>query len=94
MQSKNKPSMKVAERKHVATIAGMDCAVCDKSGPSEVHEIKQGAWFLSVPLCSSCHRDGFNGHHGQKRAWIGRKMDELDALAVTIERLTKGSDRL
>jgi hypothetical protein len=27
------------------------------------------------------------GWHGQKRAWAVRKMDELDALAVTIERL-------
>jgi hypothetical protein len=28
------------------------------------------------------------GLHGQKRAWAIRKMDELDALAVTVERLT------
>jgi hypothetical protein len=28
------------------------------------------------------------GLHGQRRAWAIRKMDELDALAVTIERLS------
>jgi hypothetical protein len=27
------------------------------------------------------------GWHGQKRAWAIKKMDELDALNVTIERL-------
>jgi hypothetical protein len=27
------------------------------------------------------------GWHGQKRAWAIRKMDELDALNITIERL-------
>jgi hypothetical protein len=27
------------------------------------------------------------GWHGQRRAWAIRKMDELDALNVTIERL-------
>jgi len=29
------------------------------------------------------------GWHGQKRAWAIRKMDELDALAITLERLFK-----
>lgn len=28
-----------------------------------------------------------NGKHGQKRAWAIRKMDEIDALNVTIQRL-------
>ena len=27
------------------------------------------------------------GWHGQKRAWAIRKMDELDALNITIKRL-------
>jgi hypothetical protein len=40
-----------------------------------------------VPLCVDCHRDGFLGIHGQKRNWAIRKMDELDALNVTVERL-------
>jgi hypothetical protein len=29
------------------------------------------------------------GWHGQKRAWAIAKMDELDALNVTIQRLLK-----
>jgi hypothetical protein len=30
------------------------------------------------------------GWHGQKRMWAIKKMDELDALNVTIERLLNG----
>jgi hypothetical protein len=29
------------------------------------------------------------GWHGQKRMWAIKKMDELDALAITIERLVE-----
>jgi hypothetical protein len=87
MQSKNKKTMTAAERKHVALIKELPCSVCDCSGPCEAHEIKQGQWFTSVALCADCHRDSVMGLHGQKRAWAIRKMDEVDALAVTIERL-------
>ena len=87
MQSKNKPSMTVREREHVAKVRELPCSVCDAPGPSEVHEIKQGNWWLSVALCPSCHRDGTLGWHGQRRMWALKKMDDLDALAVTIERL-------
>lgn len=87
MQSKNKRPMTAAERRHVGLVKELRCSVCDASGGSECHEIKQGQWFTSVALCAECHRDGIMGLHGQKRAWIIRKMDELDALAVTIERL-------
>jgi len=31
------------------------------------------------------------GWHGQKRAWAIRKMEELDALNVTIERLNSSA---
>jgi hypothetical protein len=34
------------------------------------------------------------GWHGQKRAWIIKKMDELDALAITIKRLMKSNPSL
>lgn len=89
MQSKNKPSMTAAERRHVTMIKEMDCVVCGASGPSECHEIEQGQWFTSMPLCPSCHRNNFSGIHGQKRAWIVRKMDELSALNETIRKLTE-----
>jgi len=87
MQSKNKPSMTTSEKLPVGRIKEMSCVVCDASGPSECHEINQGQWFTSMPLCADCHRGSMNGIHGQKRMWKIKKMEELDALNITIERL-------
>lgn len=87
MQSKNKRAPTVAEREHIERVKELPCSVCDTSGPSDDHEIKQGQWFTSVALCPSCHRSPVLGLHGQRRMWAIKKMDELDALAVTIRRL-------
>jgi hypothetical protein len=87
MQSKNKPAPTKAERAHIERVKELNCSVCDAPGPSECHEIKQGQWFTSVSLCADCHRNPLLGLHGQKRAWLIRKVDELDALAVTVQRL-------
>ena len=87
MQSINKPAPTRREREHIARIKAMACAVCDTPGPSECHEIKQAQWFTSVPLCFACHRGPILGIHGQQRAWKVRKIDELGALAITVERL-------
>lgn len=94
MQSKNKKPMTAGERKHVDRVKGLACSVCDASGPSECHEIKQGQWFTSVALCPDCHRDPVMGLHGQKRAWSIRKMDEIDALNVTVSNLVGGAGRI
>lgn len=87
MQSKNKKAPTVAERDHIERVKELPCSVCDVHGPSDAHEIKQGQWFTAVALCKSCHQGSLLGLHGQRRAWTLRKMDELDALAVTIQRL-------
>jgi hypothetical protein len=87
MQSKNKKAPTAAEKRHIECVKTLRCSVCDEPGPSDCHEIKQGQWFTSVALCQSCHTGSLMGLHGQKRAWAIRKMDELDALAVTVERL-------
>lgn len=87
MQSKNKKAPTKAEREHIERVKSVPCAVCDAPPPTECHEIKQGQWFTSVSLCTDCHRGPVLGLHGQKRAWMVRKMDELDALAITVERL-------
>lgn len=91
MQSKNKATQTAAEREYVRLVKLLPCSVCDSGGgeaaPSEAHEIKQGQWFTSVALCESCHRGPLLGLHGQKRMWDLKKMDELDALAITIQRL-------
>lgn len=89
MQSKNKPRPTAAEERHIRRVKLQPCAVCGAGGgessPSECHEIKQGAWFLSVALCADCHRGSHNGVG--RGIWRVKKMDELDALAVTYRRL-------
>lgn len=87
MQSKNKKPPTVAERRHIERVKSLPCSVCDKLGPSDCHEIKQGQWFTSVALCQTCHTGPLMGLHGQRSAWAIRKMSELDALNVTIQRL-------
>lgn len=87
MMSKNKRAPTKAEKAHIERVKNLNCSVCDTTGPSDCHEIKQGQWFTSVALCKDCHQGPILGIHGQKRAWSVRKMDELDALAVTIARL-------
>ena len=87
MYSKNKPAMTAAERRHVEKIKSMPCAVCGSPGPSEVHEINQGQWFTSIPLCPGCHRGPHNGIHGAKAIWRVKKLDELGALNLTIAKL-------
>jgi hypothetical protein len=84
MQSKNKKAPTSSERIHIARIKGMDCVVCGASGPSECHEINQGQWFTSMPLCPDCHRGNLNGIHGQKRMWAVQKLDELSDLNKTL----------
>ena len=91
MQSKNKPSPTVSERRHIEKIAAMDCCVCSCAGPSEVHEIEQGQWFTSLPLCPTCHRHPVYGWHGQKANWRSVKLNEIGALAVTIRRLMEST---
>jgi hypothetical protein len=91
VQSKNKPAQTLAERVHVARVKQLPCAVCDKSStehnPSEAHEVVQGLWWLSIPLCSDCHRGAFNGLHGQRHMWRVSKKTELSALNDTIRAL-------
>lgn len=86
MQSKNKRTTQ-AEREHLARVKELPCSVCDAPPPSDAHHIKQSSAYTCVALCKSCHQGSLMGWHGQKRAWALHKMDELDALDVTIQRL-------
>lgn len=87
MQSKNKAKPTVAEAEHIERIKEMDCVVCDAAGPTECHEIEQGQWFTSLPLCPDCHRGPHNGIHGRKAIWNVKKLDELSALNLVIKQL-------
>jgi hypothetical protein len=93
MQSKNKHKPTTHEREHIALIKQMDCGVCGAAGPSDAHELNQGQWFTSIPLCKDCHQGSFNGIHGQKRIWSVLKKDELSVLNDTIETLMHGGAR-
>ena len=89
MQSKNKSAPSAAERRHIEMVKGLPCSVLDEEGtpndPIEVHEIKQGQWYTSVALKRSTH-DALHGK-GDKWMWRLKKMDEVDALAVTLRRV-------
>lgn len=71
------------EREHVGRVKELDCSVCDASGPSQAHHVKQHQQYTVVALCPDCH----NSWHGLKHIWRVKKMDEIDALAVTVKRL-------
>ncbi len=77
--------MNALERHWVARVKEAPCSVCGQAGPSDAHHIKQGNHFTVVALCKSCHQGSKMGWHGEKRAWAIAKMDELDALNVTIK---------
>lgn len=87
MQSKNKKPPTASEKKHIQRVKEMPCIICGASSPSDCHEIKQGQWFTSIPLCRDCHMGSHNGIHGRKAIWNVKRLDELDALALTIEKL-------
>ncbi len=86
MQSKNKPALTAAERRHVEKLKELPCVICGAEGV-EIHEPEQGLWFAAMPLCPTCHRDARYGWHGQRLAWKARKMGELDAINATIQML-------
>ncbi len=75
------------QRLHLARVKELPCSVCNEPGPGHAHHIRQGDQYTAVALCPDCHMGSFMGWHGQKRAWAIHKMDELDALNVTIQRL-------
>jgi hypothetical protein len=74
------------EREWIQIVKSLPCSVCDAPGPSDAHHIKQHRQFTVVALCKDCHQGPVMGWHGQKRMWAIKKMEELDALNVTIQR--------
>lgn len=76
-----------AERRHLAAVKALPCSVCDAPGPSDAHHVRQHRQYTCVALCKDCHQGSMMGWHGEKAMWRIRKMDELDALNVTLRRL-------
>lgn len=91
MQSKNKPKQTIAEREWVGRIKSMPCICCvmlcrQALDESDAHEIRQGSWFLSIPLCKDCHQ-GKSGVHGDRTYLRILKCDEFDLLNETLRRM-------
>lgn len=86
-------AMNALERQWVQRVKEQPCSVCGAAGPSDAHHIKQGNHFTVVALCKSCHQGSMMGWHGQKRAWAIAKMDENDALNVTIKNMFMDIDK-
>ena len=75
------------EREHLGRVKELPCSICDQEGPSDAHHVKQHRQYTCIALCKDCHQGSFNGFHGQRRMWAVKKMDEMDALNITIQRL-------
>jgi len=80
------------QRLHIGRVKELPCSVCDRPGPSDAHHIEQSLQFCVVALCKDCHQGSMMGWHGQRRIWNIKKMKELDALNITIERLLDVQD--
>jgi hypothetical protein len=80
-------TLNASERKWVGLVKEQPCSVCGNNPPSDAHHIKQGNHYTTVALCKSCHQGSLLGLHGQKRAWAIAKMDEIDALNITIKNI-------
>ena len=78
-----------AERAWVQLVKEQPCSVCAQEGPSDAHHIRQGRHYTVVALCKSCHQGLKMGWHGEKVAWKLAKMEEIDALNVTIDNVYK-----
>lgn len=75
------------QKAYIAMVKELPCSVCDTPGPSDAHHIEQNLQYCVVALCKDCHQNPKLGWHGEKRIWLIKKMVELDALNVTIERV-------
>lgn len=89
--------MTKAEARYLSRVADLGCMLCSALGrpgaQAEIHHVREGQGmaqraqnWLVVPLCPNCHR-GARGFHGDRRLLKQAKVDELDLLAMTIERL-------
>ena len=80
-------SYSAKERAHIEAVKSLPCSICDAPAPSEAHHVDQSCPWTAIALCQSCHRDGHNGWHGRRAMWRIKKMVEIDALGVTVQRL-------
>lgn len=86
-----------SESRHLTRVAELGCILCDVLGhpgtPAQVHHVRamqgmaqRAQHWLTVPLCQA-HHTGPTGVHGDRSALKNAKVDELDLLALTLEKL-------
>jgi len=80
-------NLSAKEKAYVGLVKQLNCSVCDQEGPSDAHHVKQHRQYTVIALCKSCHQGSKMGWHGERRAWAIAKMEEIDALNVTIQRV-------
>ena len=88
-----------SEKAHLARVAEMGCALCEHIGlpgiPAQVHHLRaennvgmgqRASTFLTIPLCET-HHTGPRGIHGDRSSFKNARVDELDLLAMVIQKL-------
>lgn len=86
-----------AERDYMGRVQALGCLLCQLQGrgktEAEIHHIRamqggasRASHYLVAPLCPACHR-GSKGRHGDQTLLKVSKVNDLDLLAMTIERL-------
>ncbi len=92
--------MSAAGSRHMERVAGLPCCVCEHMGRPhvygvQVHHIREGQGaaqraddMLTIPVCYE-HHLGASGIHGlgRKGFYARYKVDELQLLARTLEKL-------
>lgn len=96
-----KKAKTAAERRHHERVAQIPCVLCELLGQgrkaSQVHHIREGqgagqraSHWLTVAVCPDCHQ-GPMGIHGDRTLLRMANVEELDLLALTIERLQEAA---
>jgi hypothetical protein len=92
--------MTAASKRHLGRVAALGCIMrplgweAECLGRVHVHHLREGQGaaqrasdWLTVPLCEN-HHVGLLGIHSKKSFYQRTRLDELDLLAATIERLS------
>ena len=86
-----------AEMRHYERVAALPCVLCGALGREtvgvHVHHLRSGTgagrrapWPLTAALCPECHT-GSHGVHGDRQLLRQAKVDEVDLVAMTLEKL-------
>lgn len=85
---------------YITEVKSLNCVLCELLGqqqesPTEAHHPRTGQGmaqrandFLVAAVCRSCHRENL-GIHGDRTLLRIAKVEELDLVAITIEKVFK-----